>query len=159
MPHCAVLGCSGFGQQFLFPKTKQLQDLWLEQLKRVDFVLKSHSRICEKHFSAQSFVVDNGDKRGRRRKRKQLRPRAYPTLFLHPNDQQFSEEFVRQEMQAKMQKQAKKHEKLKSDLSRNGYNGLQTVNKIKLEDENSDIANSMEIKPDILGEKISCVRT
>ena len=94
MPSCAVVGCqTGYYksnakyQLHLFPKGEDLRKAWIECLNRSDYVYKPTHRICSKHFLPSAFVPDeeNVDKKGRKRKRQNLKQRAVPTLFMVPD--------------------------------------------------------------------------
>ena len=64
---CSVKGCSGQDHAMhCFPKTNALKLKWEEQLNRPNFTASESSRVCEKHFSEDSFVPArlNVNKRG-----------------------------------------------------------------------------------------------
>ena len=129
MPNCSVVGCSGNGQNFKFPNTEKLQNLWKEQLNRINFEVTINSRVCERHFTAESFVPDekNFTKRGTKCVKKRLKPKAYPTLFLDSKHQNLSQAVLEQEMLNEIQRQGKEIERLNAKLTKSGYNRLQTV--------------------------------
>ena len=97
MPSCQVVGCkNGYGDgesnlQTFCIKSKNskysktcLFNKWLEKLN-INSSPK-HLFVCERHFSEDAFVpeADNLTTRGQKRKKKQLKPMAVPTLHLRP---------------------------------------------------------------------------
>ena len=115
MPKCSVKDCTGENQvQYGFPKTNPLKIKWEDQLNKENFTANKDSRVCEKHFTEESFVPAhlNVTKRGEKIKRKSLKPEAYPTLFLNPKRQKLSSEVVEKEYNDKINEQARKIEEL-----------------------------------------------
>lgn len=56
---------------------------WLENINLADFKPHKYSKVCAKHFTAESFEKQE-DKFGRKRKLLRLKPMARPTLLLRP---------------------------------------------------------------------------
>ena len=112
---CSVKDCAGKDHpHHCFPKTNALKLKWEEQLNRQNFTAKESSRVCEKHFSEDSFVPAhlNVNKRGEKLKRKHLKPQAYPTLFLNPKKQKLSNHVVEKELNDRILNQAREIEEL-----------------------------------------------
>ena len=86
---CAVYGCTSKNELRKFPTSKALLAEWLERLNRKDYVITNDSRICSRHFHADAYIPDedNKDSQGRPRKKKTLKARAYPTLFLRGKEE------------------------------------------------------------------------
>ena len=93
MPNCKVKGCltgSGYYKGtikhtlFRFPKTEPTLTEWKERIGMPNLQVSEHSRVCAKHFVEEAFIPDeeNFDNKGRKRATRQLKPLAYPTLFL-----------------------------------------------------------------------------
>ena len=92
MPKCKVSDCPVGNKNyqgpkymlFTFPKGEEDQKVWLGCLNRPGLVVTKNTRICERHFTAEDFVPDeeNYDSFNRKRKRKHLKPEAFPTLYL-----------------------------------------------------------------------------
>lgn len=59
-----------------FPKDHLKQKEWINRIGRLNWTPKKHSHICSKHFTLNSFVV-NDKMKGRR-----LRDNAVPTLLI-----------------------------------------------------------------------------
>ena len=65
---CCVPGCkSGFYRKngwqnslFRFPKDKQMRVKWLNKIKRKDFKITKHSRVCSLHFIADYIAKKFG---------------------------------------------------------------------------------------------------
>ena len=93
MPNCSVLGCNSGEkdtpqkfQMFMFPsfkddplqKSEKLQLLWIEQLNRKDWMPTRNSRVCERHFTIESFIAagKNVTVKGTKKSRKTLTPRC-----------------------------------------------------------------------------------
>ena len=95
---CSVVGCqtgspSYRGEKFTlykFRTSDRLKKLWTEQLNRAGFTPSKSSVICAKHFAENAFEPTMTRSQGRKRKVRQLKPFAIPTLFLRPS--QTSEE-------------------------------------------------------------------
>ena len=69
----------------MFRTDPQMQQLWLDQINRPDFIPNKSSVVCGKHFTQDCFDTSL-DSRGRVRKRAKLKDNAIPTLFLHPDE-------------------------------------------------------------------------
>ena len=92
MPNCKVIGCKvGTGHYkgpkytlFGFPKAEPQLTEWKNRLGLLTLQVKADTKICAKHFEESAFIPDeeNVDSRGRKRTTRQLKPLAYPTLFL-----------------------------------------------------------------------------
>ena len=88
MVGCSVGPCKGGNtgksefQSFTFPKGA-MREKWIQQINRENFVPGEYSTVCERHFQERDFGP-NKDKRGRKYKKKKLKPWAYPTLNLLP---------------------------------------------------------------------------
>ena len=65
-----------------------MKKLWLDQINRANFIPTDNTVVCERHFEDSKFQPSAERSRGRKRVRRQLRPRAYPTLFLRPCDEE-----------------------------------------------------------------------
>ena len=61
-----------------FQKSEKLQILWIEQLNRKDWMPTRNSRVCEKHFTIESFIAagKNVTVKGTKKSRKTLTPRC-----------------------------------------------------------------------------------
>jgi hypothetical protein len=120
MPGCSVKGCSGKDHdKFSFPKTNDdLKVKWENQLNIQNFIPNKDSRVCDKHFTEDSFVPPhlNVTKKGEQLNRKRLKPLAYPTLLL-------SSELSVKELNDKIQNQEKEIEKLRAELSNKNSSG------------------------------------
>ena len=121
MPMCAVYGCQNRKELRLFPKSKALLAEWLERLNRKDYVITNDSRICSRHFHADAYVPDeeNKDSKGRLRKKKTLKARAYPTLFLRGKEEDKENNRKRKRVNA-IEEIPKKNIKL-SNLAEHNY--------------------------------------
>jgi hypothetical protein len=73
-----------------FPlKNKDLLNLWLRRISRVDFVPTQYSKLCSLHFKESDFlynIVDTNKSRRKRynqdrRKLRHLQPTAVPSIF------------------------------------------------------------------------------
>ena len=93
MPNCKVKRCpTGSASYkgttkhtlFRFPKTEPTLTEWKERIGMPNLQVSERTRVCAKHFEEEAFVPDeeNFDSRGRKRATRQLKPLAYPTLFL-----------------------------------------------------------------------------
>ena len=93
MPNCKVKGCLvGSGsykgpkiQLLPFPKIEATLSEWKKRLGLPDLETDLNNfHVCAKHFVEEAFIPDeeNVDSRGRKRGKRQLKPLAYPTLFL-----------------------------------------------------------------------------
>ena len=124
---CAVYGCQSRKDLRLFPKSKALLAEWLERLNRKDFVITSDSRICTRHFHADAFIPDedNKDSQGRPRKKKTLKARAYPTLFLRGKEEDKENNRKRKRINA-IEEIPKKDIKL-SNLAEHNYVRADTI--------------------------------
>ena len=115
-----------------------MQVKWIEQINRKDFKvtdITENSRVCEKHFTADSFVEDdlNVTKTGGKKAKRSLRPRAFPNLFLSDNRQKISDNTVKQEQSQLIQNQAREIVSLKRKLEdASGLNKEQEVEVKKL---------------------------
>ena len=95
MPNCSVVGCDykkwpkdGTYQSFPIPTEPYLRKKWLTKLNR-DKTFNpdtQNASICIRHFEKGAFLSDEDNKttRGKLKKRKSLKPTAFPTLFLRP---------------------------------------------------------------------------
>ena len=93
---CCVPGCkSGFYRKngwqnslFRFPKDKQMRVKWLNKIKRKDFKITKHSRVCSLHFIAD-YIVRKREKKDKKSgkitvtnlQNPHLKKNAVPTLF------------------------------------------------------------------------------
>ena len=98
MPKCCVLTCKmGYTSQkenspqdlrwFSLPKSQALRGRWLFQIHREDEAgFTKFARVCSEHFRPEDFLPEdqNRDDQGRKRKRRNLRPGAIPTLNMRP---------------------------------------------------------------------------
>lgn len=66
-------------QFFRFPKNENQRKQWSSKLGRVNFVVTDHSRICSKHFTADSYDTEKFG-------RICLKEDAVPTLFDFSSD-------------------------------------------------------------------------
>ena len=90
---CSISGCQTGSTCYKGPKftlykfqtDPQMQQLWLDQINRPDFIPNKSSVVCGKHFTEDCFDISL-DSRGRARKRAKLKDNAIPTLFLHPDE-------------------------------------------------------------------------
>lgn len=95
MPTCAIWGCNnGSGReepradgkkwQLFFYKFTEAKKEWLERINRQNYTATDFTKVCEFHFDDSAFVPDedNIDNKGRKRKLRKLKPKAYPTLNL-----------------------------------------------------------------------------
>ena len=151
---CSVIDCTGKDHpHHCFPNTNALKSKWEEQLNKQNFTANENSRVCEKHFSEDSFLPAhlNVNKRGEKLKRKHLKPQAYPTLFLNPKKQRLSNHVVEQELNDKIQEQARQIEELKRQ------NLELTESRKNEEKENQETIKSLKkeaLKYDVLKEKL-----
>ena len=116
---CSVKNCTGKGHaKFCFPKTGALKIKWEEQVNRQNFIVTNSSRVCERHFTEDSFLPAhlNVTKRGEQINRKRLKPLSYPTLLL-------SSELSVKELNDKIQSQENEIEKLRAELSNKKISG------------------------------------
>jgi len=62
MAQCAALNCtvkSGHGiSVYLFPKDATLRKIWTVRLKRDGFQPSQYTKLCERHFEKDQFVVN-----------------------------------------------------------------------------------------------------
>ena len=138
MPNCSVLGCNSGEkdtpqkfQMFMFPsfkddplqKSEKLQMLWIEQLNREDWMPTRNSRVCEKHFTIESFIAagKNVTLKGTKKSRKTLTPSAFPTLFLESHNSKSRMLSEENKLIDTIQQQKKEIGQLRAELSnRNG---------------------------------------
>ena len=157
MPNCSVLGCNSGEkdtpqkfQMFLFPsfkddpfqKSEKLQILWIEQLNRKDWMPTRNSRVCEKHFTIESFISagKNVTVKGTKKSRKTLTPSAFPTLFLESYNSKSRMLTEQNKLIDTIQQQKKEIGQLRAELS----------------NRNGPISNSREvINPNIQGGQLS----
>ena len=90
---CCVVGCQSGSKAdkspikyalYRFRQSKWLKKQWIYQINRESFTPTASSVVCSKHFAEDAFKPDERS-RGRERKRRQLKPKAIPTLFLRPS--------------------------------------------------------------------------
>ena len=95
MPTCAIVGCNnGSGREkprengrkpsvFCYTLTEAKKE-WLEIINRENYTPNKSTVICEDHFSEDAYIPDelNIDNHNRKRKRRRLKPKAYPTINL-----------------------------------------------------------------------------
>ncbi|XP_033728274.1 THAP domain-containing protein 5-like [Pecten maximus] len=87
MVQCAAFNCSNrTGQKislFTFPKDTKLRNEWTKRLKRKDYVPSDYSRLCQMHFTPESFTKDPRitSSIGFKPKLIRLKPDAVPTIF------------------------------------------------------------------------------
>ena len=124
---CAVFGCTNTKELRLFPKSKALLAEWVERLNRKDYVITNDSRICSRHFHADAYIPDeeNKDSKGRPRKKKTLKARAYPTLFLRGKEEDKENNRKRKRINA-IEEIPKKDIKL-SNLAEHNYVRADTI--------------------------------
>ena len=84
MPECAIVSCKNSNKLYSLPESPALRAAWLEKINRLNYVPTSNTRVCESHFDSNAFIPDeeNKDKKNRVRKKKTLKQRSVPTLFL-----------------------------------------------------------------------------
>ena len=65
-------------------KSESQRRKWIFRIKRKDFVPTGNSQICSLHFKDEDFVPEekNVDSRGRKHKRKNLKPNVVPSLLM-----------------------------------------------------------------------------
>lgn len=91
MVQCAALNCtvkSGHGiSMYLFPKDAKLRKIWTVRLKRDAFQPSQYTKLCERHFEKDQFVVnpDLAVSIGFQTKAKILIQGAVPSIFDHSN--------------------------------------------------------------------------
>ena len=91
MGGCAAVNCntlSGKGVSlYSFPANPSRRRLWINKVRRKDFNPSTHARLCEKHFTDESFKVSRTFARslGYDLKRPQLKEDAVPLLFDYNN--------------------------------------------------------------------------
>ncbi|CAC5364335.1 THAP2 [Mytilus coruscus] len=75
---------SGQGYGLLtFPKDPDRRKIWIQKVKRQNFVPTEHSRLCAKHFDFDQFVIDARIASSVKftPKQKRLKANAIPTIF------------------------------------------------------------------------------
>ena len=62
MVYCVAYSCnsrSGHGLgMYTFPKDEHQQKIWVQKVKRQNFVPSEHSRLCSRHFDFYQFLID-----------------------------------------------------------------------------------------------------
>lgn len=62
MVYCVAYNCnsrSGHGLgMYTFPKDEHRRKIWVQKVKRHNFVPSEHSRLCSRHFDFDQFVID-----------------------------------------------------------------------------------------------------
>jgi hypothetical protein len=95
MPTCAIVGCNnGSGREkprengrkpsvFCYTLTEAKKE-WVEIINRENYTPNKYTVICEDHFTEDAYIPDeqNIDKCKRKRKRRRLKPKAFPTINL-----------------------------------------------------------------------------
>ncbi|XP_047041908.1 uncharacterized protein LOC124645958 [Helicoverpa zea] len=79
MTRCCVPNCSETATH-QFPKDEKLKRKWLKAIRRVNFVPKSGSRLCRKHFKESDYVMIS-KYTGVEHQHKHLKKSAVPSLF------------------------------------------------------------------------------
>ncbi|XP_041845312.1 uncharacterized protein LOC121642613 [Melanotaenia boesemani] len=80
--HCCVPLCTSSAKYnstvsfHTFPSDDQLRKRWVVNIRRENFIISHHTRVCSRHFTAQD--VKEPTEEGRRRR---LKPGAVPVLF------------------------------------------------------------------------------
>ena len=84
MPECAIVSCKNANKLYSLPESPALRAAWLEKINRLNYVPTANTRVCEDHFDSNAFIPDeeNKDSKNRVRKKKTLKERAVPILFL-----------------------------------------------------------------------------
>ena len=95
MPTCAIVGCNnGSGREkprengrkpsvFCYTLTEAKKE-WVEIINRENYTPNKCTVICEDHFTEDAYIPEeqNIDKHNRKRKRRRLKPKAFPTRNL-----------------------------------------------------------------------------
>ena len=94
MPNCCVVGCGydlapkdGTYESYRLPKDPKISQKWLKLINRPNYVPSSSTAVCHRHFEEDAFLSheQNITKKGKQRKRRNLKPTALPTLFMPGN--------------------------------------------------------------------------
>ena len=97
MTVCAVYGCNMDSiihriSMFLFPKDLKRRKIWIQRLNRgqtatTNFIPKSHSKICLKHFDDNQFLISPklAEAVGYKNFRLRLKSDAVPMVFDFKN--------------------------------------------------------------------------
>lgn len=87
MVYCVAFNCNtrsgqGYGL-YTFPKDPDRRKIWIQKVKRQNFLPTEHSRLCSKHFDYDQFVIDARIAASVKftPKQKTLKPNAVPTIF------------------------------------------------------------------------------
>ena len=91
---CVVVGCQSGSNWckgpkytlYKFRKSDWLKKQWTEQINRKNFTPTDSSVVCAKHFSEDAFEPSMVRSQGRKRKYRQLKKFAIPTLYLRPSE-------------------------------------------------------------------------
>ena len=91
MVFCAATNCTNRSKSkvstFKFPADPKIREEWLKNLKRESFQPTKHSRLCENHFTMESFDESYAIKfsLGLKPGKPQLKKNAVPTIFNFAN--------------------------------------------------------------------------
>ena len=66
---------------FAFPEDLKLCQIWVRKLKTIDYWPSKHSKLCERHFTPDSFVIEPDRARSMGFSRLQLKKDATPSIF------------------------------------------------------------------------------
>eukprot|EP00105_Crassostrea_gigas_P008550 XP_011423136.1 PREDICTED: THAP domain-containing protein 2-like [Crassostrea gigas] len=82
---CAAPNCDiRYGQgvsMFSFPDDPKLCQIWVRKLKTVNYWPSKHSKLCERHFTPDSFIFEPRKARSIGYTRLQLKKDATPSIF------------------------------------------------------------------------------
>ena len=87
MVYCVAYNCNSRSDHGLgmltFPKDKHRRKIWVQKVKRQNFVPLEHSRLCSRHFDFEQFVIDPRIASSVKftPKQRRLKPYAIPTIF------------------------------------------------------------------------------
>ena len=95
MPHCVAYGCTlkvraaaqAKGERVSyhkFPEDKAVRKAWIAKIKREEFVVSRHSKVCSLHFTKESFQRSPDLANSIELTLKaELLPDAFPTIFVY----------------------------------------------------------------------------
>lgn len=66
---------------FSFPDDPKLYQIWVRKLKTVNYCPSKHSKLLERHFTPDSFIIEPGKVRSIGYTRLQLKMDATPSIF------------------------------------------------------------------------------
>ncbi|XP_061183986.1 uncharacterized protein LOC133192121 isoform X2 [Saccostrea echinata] len=82
---CAAPNCNiRYGQgvsMFSFPEDPKLCQIWVRKLKTINYWPSKHSKLCERHFTPDCFIIEPSRARCMGYSRLQLKKDAIPSMF------------------------------------------------------------------------------